>query len=283
MIKKTRTYLDRAACQQPGSIPLMAVMRHQGKGCSKRYGGGGAAEDARSREWYRKFAEAVGSRRVIIAFEPDSLGTVDCLKRSRRKARLKLLRYGVDQLSQLPNATIYLEGGASDWEPARKTARQLRFIGIHKVRGFMLNVTHYAWTRDSIRHGRKISRMTGGKPFVISTAFNGRGPVHMKRRVGRRRRTLNVWCHPLKRGLGPNPTTQTHTGKVDAYHWIGRPGYSGGACNGGPLPVGTFWSKRAMMFGRWATNWLGPRRGTRNGLYRRYSPRALGFCGDRCT
>ena len=77
---------------------------------------------------------------MVIAFEPDSLGTIDCLTRSRRFARMRLLRYGVDVLSQLPNATIYLEGGASDWEPAKRTAWQLRSIGIAKVRGFMLNV-----------------------------------------------------------------------------------------------------------------------------------------------
>ena len=40
--------------------------------------------------------------------------------------RYRLLAYGVDVLSKLPNATVYIEAGASDWEPARRTARQLR-------------------------------------------------------------------------------------------------------------------------------------------------------------
>ena len=30
-------------------------------------------------KWYDQFAEAVGDARVVIAFEPDSLGTIDCL------------------------------------------------------------------------------------------------------------------------------------------------------------------------------------------------------------
>src|SRR6185312_9117067 len=117
-------------------------MRHQGKGCSGTYRAGGVAEDRRTMRWYDDFADSVGNSRVVIAFEPDSLGTVDCLARDRRQARLNVLRYGVDRLSQLPNATIYLEAGASDWEPAARTAKQLRAIGISKVRGFMLNVTH---------------------------------------------------------------------------------------------------------------------------------------------
>jgi endoglucanase len=278
--KKVRDYLHCVEAIQPGTVPLMTVMRHQGKACNRHYTGGGNAEDARTRRWYDKFAQAVGDARVVIAFEPDSLGTVDCLARSRRYARLRLLRYGVDALSRMPNATIYLEAGASDWEPAKRTAKQLRYIGISKVRGFMLNVTHYDWTANNIAHGLKISRMTGGKHFVINTAFNGRGAVHFRRWISRSRhlwRTMNVWCHPLKRGLGPVPTTATvRPDKVDGYLWIGRPGYSAGSCNGGPLPVGSWWPDRALMFAKYATGWIRPPRGTSNGHFRRFSLSQLG-------
>jgi endoglucanase len=267
MKRKVREYLRCVQALQPGAVPLMTVMRAQANRCGRNYGGGGRAEDRRTRRWYRQFADTVGGARVVILFEPDSLGTLDCQKRSRRRARMRLLAYGVRVLSGLPNATIYLEAGASDWEPARRTAWQLRQIGIRRVRGFMLNVTHYDWTANNIRHGMKISRLTGGKPFVISTAFNGRGPVHYRRYYGPHTwRTMNVWCHPLKRGLGPVPTTETGHPRVDAYLWIGRPGYSAGACNGGPLPVGTFWPARALMFARYATGWIRPPRGTRNGF-----------------
>ena len=277
--RTVREYLGRVQEEQRGSVPLMTVLRHQGRKCGGGYDGGGAREDERTRAWYRSFARAVGDARVVIAFEPDSLGTIDCLRRSRRFARMKLLRYGVDVLSQLPNATIYLEGGASDWEPEARTAWQLRYIGIHKVRGFMMNVTHYDWTANNIRDGLVISRLTGGKPFIISTAFNGRGAVHYRKWISRRPkiwRRINVWCHPLKRGLGPAPTTQTAHLKVDAYMWIGRPGYSGGSCNGGPLPVGSWWPERAIMFAKYATDWIRPPRGTRNGHFKRYSLSQLG-------
>ena len=285
--KKVREYLKCVQALQPGSVPLMTVMRAQAKKCDpKHYTGGGRREDRATRKWYRQFADAIGSHRVVILFEPDSLGTLDCQKRSRRKARMKLLAYGVKVLSQMPNATIYLEGGASDWESAKRTAWQLRSIGIRRVRGFMLNVTHYDWTSNNLRHGQQISRLTGGKPFVISTAFNGRGAVHYRKWISHSRhiwRTVNVWCHPLKRGLGPTPTADTHYRKADAFLWIGRPGYSAGKCNGGPLPVGTFWPARALMYASYATDWLRPPSGTRNGHYVRYSARSLGYCGDRCT
>ena len=271
MEQKVRDYLGCAAALQPGTVPLLTVMRHQGKGCNRHYTAGGAAEDAATRHWYDRFAHAVGNARIVIAFEPDSLGTLDCLARHRRRARLNTLRYGVDVLSRLPNATIYLEAGASDWEPARRTARQLRYIGIHKVRGFMLNVTHYDWTARNVAHGRRISRRVGGKPFIVSTGTNGRGPIHFKRGWTR----INVWCHPLKRGLGPTPRVNP-TAKVDAYMWIARAGYSSGSCNGGPLPVGTWWPERALMYAKYATEWTRPPRGTRNGHFRRYSLRQLG-------
>jgi endoglucanase len=256
---QVRRYVHRARTRR--SVPLIAVMRHQGKKCGRGYAGGGRREDARTRRWYRLLARGVGRSRVVIAFEPDSLGTVDCLRKGRRMARLRLLAYGVNVLSQLPNATIYLEAGASDWESAGRTARQLRIIGISKVRGFMLNVTHFDWTSKNIRHGLKISRMTGGKPFIISTAYNGRGGLHYRRYFGRHRwRMINVWCNPPRRGLGPRPTTLTDHPKVDAYMWIGRPGFSAGSCNGGPLPVGAWWPKRALMFAKYATNWIAPHR-----------------------
>ena len=279
MPAKVRGYLDRVQCDQPGTVPQMVVFRHQGLQCHSRYLGGGVAEDRRTMKWYDDFAEAVGDARVVIAFEPDSLGTIDCLARHRRDDRIRMLRYGVDVLSRLPNATIYLEAGASDWEPASRTAKQLRAIGIRKVRGFMLNVTHHDWTRNNVRHGIEISRRVGGKHFIISTSYNGRGPLHYKKWLDRANhmwRRINVWCHPGLRGLGPAPTTATSHRLVDAYMYINRPGYSAGACNGGPLPIGTWWAERGLMYAEYATDWEGPPAGTRHGHYKRYSLRALG-------
>jgi endoglucanase len=279
MQKKVRGFLDRVQCDQPGAVPLIVVMRHQGRACRPDYLAGGRAEDRRTMKWYDQFARAVGDARVVIAFEPDSLGTIDCLARSRRDDRLRMLRHGVDVLSQLPNATIYLEAGASDWEPASRTAKQLRAIGVSKVRGFMLNVTHHDWTRANVQHGLEISRLVGGKHFIVNTSYNGRGPIHYRRWINRSRhiwRTINVWCHPGLRGLGPPPTTATSNPLVDAYMYINRPGYSAGACNGGPLPIGTWWPDRGLMYAKYATDWEGPPPGTRYGLFGHHSLRALG-------
>jgi len=144
---------------------------------------------------------------------------------------------------------------------------KLRRIGVHKVRGFMLNVTHFDWTAANIRYGRAVSRRLGGKHFIINTASNGRGPVHFKRRVGSRNRTIVINCHPLFRGTGRTPTTKTGDRFVDAFMWISRPGYSSGSCNGGPR-VGDWWPERAFDLARYGTQRKRSAKGTRFGFPR---------------
>jgi endoglucanase len=264
---KVRRLIDAARAQ--GTVPIFTVLRAEATGCGPGYTGGGPAQDARTREWYDHLARVIGDDRVVIAFEPDSLGTLDCQIPSRRDDRLRVLAHGVTALSRLPNATIYLEAGASDWEAAARTAKQLRIIGISKVRGFMLNVTHYDWTAANIRHGLDISRRVGGKPFVINTSQNGRGPVSYRSN----HRRINVWCNPGLRGLGPPPTTQTSHRKVDAYLWLNRPGYAQ-ACQGRPI---AWYPPRALSYARLATTWESPPRGSRLGHFKRYPLSAFGI------
>ncbi len=264
------------AAKAAGAIPVFVVRRAETNRCSPTYQGGGPAGDEAARQWYDALARAIGGDRVVIGFEPDSLGTINCLAPSRRDDRYRLLRHGVDVLSRLPNATVYLEGGASDWESARRTAKQLQTIGIAKVRGFMLNASHFDWTAANIQYGLDISRRTGGKHFIVNTAENGRGPVHYRKSINRRRhisRTINIWCNPGLRGLGPAPTTITSNPAVDAYLWISRPGFAQ-ACSGRPI---RWYAPRALSYSRLATDWEKPPRGTRLGHFKRYPRRAFGI------
>jgi len=252
------SYLARAR-----GVPFMrqgvgiVVYAHEGEECRRGYDGGGRAGERRYRSWMRKFAAAVGSSRVVIGLEPDSLGTMRCMTGAGRRARLRNLRFAVDLLSQLPRATVYIEAGASDWRPAKEMARYLRIVGVHKVRGFMLNVTHFDWTHNNVRYGARLSRMVGGKHFIVNTDENGRGPLRYWRGRNGHRVRINVWCNPRKSGLGLRPTLHTEHPKADAFLWISRPGASAGPCKGwnrrysavGP-PAGVFWPQRALMLAR---------------------------------
>jgi endoglucanase len=264
---KVNRLIDAAKAE--GTVPLFSVLRAESTSCGPNYTAGNKASDRAIMRWYDNLARVIGRERVVIAFEPDSLGTIKCIAKRRQDDRLRVLAHGVDALSKLPNATVYLEGGASDWEPAKRTAAQLRRIGIAKVRGFMLNATHYDWVINNIKHGLDISRRTGGKHFIINTAENGRGPVHYMR-GGRR---INVWCNPGLRGMGPPPTTDTAHPKVDAYLWVNRPGYAQ-SCQGRPID---WYLPRALSYARFATDWIRPPKGARFGHVKRYPLKAFGI------
>jgi len=242
LVSKIRGSFKTMDQQSPGQVPLMAVFGHDGSDCGPHFLGGGAAEDARYRRFIRRFAEGVGQREVVLAFEPDSTGTIECLARHRRKARLRNLAYGVRVLSKLPNATVYVEATASDWQGVPTVTRKLRALGVHRVRGFMLNATHQDTVAKSLRYGLKLSRNLGGKHFIINTSHNGAGNY--------RRRGKVYTCNPPNVAAGKRPTTTTIHAKVDAYMWVERPGYSNGACGGGPARVGAFWVKRALQMVR---------------------------------
>jgi endoglucanase len=209
------------------AVPLLAIFGDQPHGCA------GSATLARYRRWIDKVARGIGRNEVVIAFEPDSLGLASCA------GKFAALRYGVRKLSRLPNATVYVEAGSADWMSPREAASKLRRVGVRRVRGFMLNATHMLTTKANIRHGVKISRLLGGKHFIINTSHNGNGQLYRNGRI--------VWCNPPNAAAGARPTTKTAHPKVDAYMWVERPGFSNGACNGGPAKVGAWWERQAIQ------------------------------------
>ena len=203
---KVRRLIDPARAE--GTVPIFTVLRAQATAAAP---GTPAAARPRMRGRARGTTtspRAIGNDRVVIAFEPDSLGTIDCLAPSRRDDRLRLLRYGVTALSKLPNATIYLEAGASDWEAASRTAKQLRAIGDREGAGLHAQRHPLRLDGRNIQHGLDISRRVGGKHFIINTAENGRGPVHYP--SGGRRITCGATpaCAGSARRRPPIPPTQ---------------------------------------------------------------------------
>jgi endoglucanase len=240
----------RGMFEQAGdSVPLLAVFgdEHQGCGSPGTNTSGGLGQNARYRTWIDQVARGIGSNEVVIAFEPDSLGLIECLRPSLRAPRLRALAYGVKALSKLPNATVYVEAGAPDWQDVPTMARKLRAVGLNRVRGFMLNATHHVTTAKNLRYGAKLSRAVGGKHFIVNTSHNGNGPLY--------RNGHTIWCNPPNAAAGPLPTTDTGHPKADAYMWIERPGFSNGSCNGGPARVGAWWEQRAIQMVERAQWW----------------------------
>jgi endoglucanase len=126
-------------------------------------------------------------------------------------------------------------------------ANLLRRAGVDRIQGFFLNSTHFDWTSREIQFGEAVSRMTGGKHFVVNTGENGRGPLATADPVHHGNEVL---CNPPGRGLGPLPTADTGYPNVDAFAWTTNPGESGGRCVPGAPATGAYWPAYAEMLVR---------------------------------
>jgi endoglucanase len=205
------------------------------------------AEQSAYHAWITSLAEGIGAHRAVLFLEMDSLITAGCLSKPGVAVRMGELHDAIDVLSNDPHLVTYLDAGAADALPAREAASLLRRAGVGQIRGFFLNSTHFDWTKKEIAYGEKISRLTGGKHFVINTAENGQGPLRPPHPA---RQGNEVLCDPPGRGLGPLPTASTGYRNVDAFAWIANPGVSGGPCRPGAPPSGVFWPELALQLVR---------------------------------
>ena len=239
-------YLTRAEVEEPGTVPLLATYKVVHGLC------GHASDTPTDVASYKGFidglAQGIGSYHAVLFLEMDSIITMGCLSRNGQAVREQELQYAINTLtSACPHLVIYLDAGAADALSARHAARYLRRSGVAKIQGFFLNATHFDWTSHEIRYGEQISRLTGGKHFVVNTGDNGRGPLRPPDRVHSGNEVL---CNPAGRGLGPRPTADTGFPNVDMFAWTTNPGESGGPCVPGAPKTGVFWPAYALMLVR---------------------------------
>jgi endoglucanase len=229
-------YLSRAQVEQPGTVPLLATYRIVDGHCG--HWSDRPSDVASYQNFINGFAAGIGSYRAVLFLEMDSLITMPCLTRHGQAVREAELRYAINTLSaNCPHLVVYLDAGAADALHPRDAARFLRASGVAKIEGFFLNATHFDWTLHEIRYGEQISRMTGGKHFVVNTGENGLGPQRPHDIV---HQGLEVLCNP-RAGLGPLPTANTGHRNVDMFAWTSNPGESGGQCVAGAPPTGQYW------------------------------------------
>jgi endoglucanase len=239
---RVSNYLERAAFEQPGAVPMIATYRIVDGHCGNY--SDPPSERAAYLKWITGLAYGIGSYRAVLFLEMDSLITAGCLSKHGLQVRMSELRNAINVLTaNCPRLVIYLDAGAADAVPAGKIARLLRGAGVAKIRGFFLNSTHFDWTSHEIKYGEAISRMTGGTHFVVNTGENGRGPLVPSDRVHNGNEIL---CNPPGRGLGPKPTASTGYANVDAFAWTSNPGESGGACVQGAPTTGMYWPEYAL-------------------------------------
>ena len=239
-------YLSRAQVEQPGTVPMMSTYQLVDGHCG--HWADPPSTVAAYHNFIDGFAAGIGSYRAVLFLEMDSIITMPCLSGHGQAVREAELRYAINTLTaDCPHLVVYLDAGAADALPARLAAKFLRASGVADIQGFFLNATHYDWTSNEIRYGEQISRLTGGKHFVINTGENGQGPLRPRDIV---HQGMEVLCNPPGRGLGPLPSTSTGYRNVDMFAWMSRPGESGGACRPGAPPTAVYWPAYALMLVR---------------------------------
>ncbi len=177
----------------------------------------------------------------------------------------KLIKYGVRKLSALPNTSVYIDGGAADWQPRgpeegvgdpdpdghplRPGLRaEQHALRLHRTAGAVLGSHLEGAGRarecpDKYRRHQHLverpavqglpDRRPGLRPRRACTSVNDKLLRHPRHPADRRRRRPEV---------GPEPRTTDGWPRryVDAYLWFGRPwlyNQRAPSCSTGPLPL----------------------------------------------
>jgi endoglucanase len=243
--RNTKRDVDQAVATitRSGALPVFVAYNIPNRDCGSFSAGGAARADA-YRRWMDDFGNGIAGRRSIVILEPDALAGMDCLAAAQRQERLALIREAVRTLNA-QRASVYLDAGHARWHPAATMAGRLREAGIAEAQGFALNVSNVQGTSANIAYGEQLSRLVGGKHFIVDTSRNG-APVTDPR----------LWCNPRGRALGVVPTTNTGHPLVDAFLWVKVPGESDGTCGGGPAS-GKWWADYALELSRMAATLSG--------------------------
>lgn len=226
-----------------GALPVFVAYNIPDRDCGS-YSAGGVANANAYRRWIRDLATGVGGRNAIVILEPDALAGMDCLSAQGRTERVTMIREAVAVLKE-QNASVYIDAGNARWHSPEEMAPRLTQAGIAQANGFSLNVSNFQATSINVAYGERLSRLVGGKHFIIDTSRNGVPSTDPSQ-----------WCNPRGRALGVAPTTNTGHPLIDAFLWVKQPGESDGTCGGGPQ-AGTWWGAYALELSRLAATLTG--------------------------
>ena len=106
-------YLDRAAVQEPGTVPMLATYRLVYGHCG--HWSDPASEQQAYHDFISRFAAGVGGHRAVLFLEMDSLITVGCLSHQGVAVRMHELDDAINVLTaNCPHLVVYLDAGAAD-------------------------------------------------------------------------------------------------------------------------------------------------------------------------
>lgn len=221
-----------------GALPVFVAYNIPHRDCGSYSAGGAGGADA-YRRWILDIARGLKSRPSVVILEPDALAGSDCLTAGLKDERYVLMREAVQAL-KASRAYVYIDAGHANWQQPSEMASRLVKGGIDLADGFALNVSNFQTTQTNVAYGDRLSRLVGGKHYVVDTSRNGAGATGQTQ-----------WCNVRNQALGADPTYDTKSPLVDAFLWVKTPGESDGTCNGGPK-AGAWWADYALELSKMA-------------------------------
>ena len=214
------------------TVPVFVAYDIPDRDCGG-YSSGGAADTADYESYINSLVSDLAGRKAIVVVEPDALSDLSCQSSSEQQSYYQMIGYAVQQIDTDANANVYVDAGNPTWQPAATEAAALQeAIGSSRA-GFSVNVSNFSSAATSIAYGDAISKLAGGRHFVIDTSRAGASVA------------TGVWCNPAGAKMGHEPTAYTNVALLDAYLWVKDLGESDGTCNGGPA-AGQFWLSYAL-------------------------------------
>jgi hypothetical protein len=219
---QVQNYLCRMQRTDPGAAAVITTYFVKHAGCN-------SGDQPNFRAEVDAVKAAVGNFPALIFVEEDAIDTICWRNPAAISGRAALLKYEIDQLSQLPHALLYVEGGTSDANSPAAVARVLNAADAIKIRGFFTNDTHFNWAYREIQYGNRVSRLTHGLHFVVDTRGDGNGPLLSPHPVTQ---GIEQLCNPAGRALGPRPGASDgqsygmFSRHLDGFVWVTTPGES---------------------------------------------------------
>ncbi|MEA2425250.1 MAG: endoglucanase [Thermoleophilaceae bacterium] len=175
---KVRDYIANAQAGDPEALVQMTVFRlkpWENDACKRLPT---VKEQRDYTKWIDRFAAGIGDAHVALVLQPD--GPFALCAPGGSQLPSQLVGYASHVFSALPNVSVYVDAGASDWlrnDPA-KALQILVPAGIDTARGFALNSTHYVSTSAEVAYGTAVVQALAAagyadKHFVVNTASNG--------------------------------------------------------------------------------------------------------------
>ncbi|QIG42128.1 glycoside hydrolase family 6 protein [Nocardioides anomalus] len=239
-----RSHIANAQAGDPEALVQMTVFRlkpWEGDACKRLPT---RKEQKDYTRWIDGFAAGIGTAHVALVLQPD--GPFALCAPGGSQLPSQLVGYASHVFSALPNVSVYIDAGASDWlrdDPA-KALQILLPAGIDTARGFALNSTHYASTSAEVAFGTSVVQALAAagypdKHFVVNTAANGapfngydyKGPNYDNAetcKVRGQAACVTLGIPPTYDVANPawglSPTDAANAAAyADGYLWIGRP------------------------------------------------------------